>query len=93
MESVNITMLVALHAKSFHNRRSVEKSRMCGCFYCLERFEAQEVRQWCSPDENYKEGTTALCPRCGTDSVLADADVKLTQRLLKSMKIVWFGDI
>ena len=36
----------------------------CGCFHCLEVFEATEVIDWID------DGETPLCPRCGVDAVM-----------------------
>jgi len=51
---------------SFHNRARVVRTVECGCFYCLAVFPGSEVQQWVD------DGQTALCPRCGIDSVLAN---------------------
>lgn len=36
----------------------------CGCFHCLEVYEATDVIDWID------DGETPLCPRCGMDSVM-----------------------
>ena len=36
----------------------------CGCFHCLEVYEATEVIDWID------DGETPLCPRCGVDAVM-----------------------
>jgi NAD-dependent SIR2 family protein deacetylase len=36
----------------------------CGCFHCLQIFEAVDVVDWID------DGETPLCPRCGVDSVM-----------------------
>lgn len=36
----------------------------CGCFHCLQVFEADEVMDWID------DGETPLCPLCGMDTVL-----------------------
>jgi NAD-dependent SIR2 family protein deacetylase len=36
----------------------------CGCFHCLQVYEAIEVIDWID------DGETPLCPRCGVDSVM-----------------------
>jgi NAD-dependent SIR2 family protein deacetylase len=36
----------------------------CGCFHCLQVFEATEVIDWID------DGETPLCPRCGVDAVM-----------------------
>ena len=36
----------------------------CGCFHCLQVFEAIEVVDW------EDDGETPLCPKCGVDAVM-----------------------
>jgi hypothetical protein len=45
-------------------------------------------------EEWIDEGTTALCPRCGVDSVLPDnvPRAPLTVELLQEMHAYWFED-
>lgn len=40
-----------------------------------------------------KEGQTAMCPKCGIDSVLPDRSYgfRLTKELLAAMRAAWFG--
>ena len=47
------------------NRKILTKSSRCGCFYCLKIFEPKEIKDWCD------NGTTAICPYCGIDSLLS----------------------
>lgn len=63
----------------------------CGCFYCKSIYSASEVKEWC--DNDGRGDKTALCPKCGIDSVLGDATfVELTPELLELMNILFFGD-
>jgi NAD-dependent SIR2 family protein deacetylase len=71
------------HIDSSSHRALVERSRVCGCFYCCEVFPPSEVREWID------EGETALCPRCGIDAVLPDS-VGFTDEFLKAMRGYWF---
>jgi hypothetical protein len=36
----------------------------CGCFHCLQVYEATEVIDWID------DGETPLCPHCGVDAVM-----------------------
>ncbi len=36
----------------------------CGCFHCLQVYDAVEVVDWVD------DGETPLCPRCGVDAVM-----------------------
>ncbi len=77
--------IVEAHKHSFNNRAEVEQSEICGCFYCLETFPSKEVIEWVNGDN------TAICPKCGIDSVLGDeANFDLTPEFLKSMHKYWF---
>jgi len=53
--------------KSFENRKSIEASTLCGCYYCLKIFPSVEVKRYLKD----KNGDTAVCPKCGIDSVVA----------------------
>lgn len=63
-------------AASFRNRDRVMAGRVCGCFHCLATFPADEIREWVDNDQ------TALCPRCGVDSVLAEVTDRATLQSL-----------
>jgi hypothetical protein len=73
------------HKLSMHNRQAVQSSQLCGCFYCLKTFPPTDVVEWVDEED------TALCPKCGIDSVIGSApDIEITQDFLKSMKKRWF---
>ena len=76
--------LEALHNKS-SLRKYIEKSKLCGCFYCLKIYEPAEIDEWVGV-----KGDDAICPKCGIDSVLGDAACKLTSKTLKAMNAYWF---
>ena len=54
----------AIAKSSMRNRDRVRAAASCGCFHCRSIFASDEIRQWVDNDQ------TALCPRCGIDSVL-----------------------
>jgi hypothetical protein len=64
-ESANDQLVIA-HRHCTENRAEVERSTLCGCFYCLETFPPGEVTDWIESED------TALCPKCGIDAVLAN---------------------
>jgi hypothetical protein len=79
---------IRAHKHCFRNRNEVERSAHCGCFYCLETFKPVEIQEWAD-----KGATTALCPRCGIDSVIGSASgFPLTRRFLQQMNDRWFGE-
>lgn len=74
-----------LHKNSMRNADVLARSSALGCFYCLEWFGFDEIQEW------VHEEPTALCPKCGIDSVLGDAQIELTDILLEEMRDVYFG--
>ena len=55
------------HVASSQHRSRVDASAMCGCFYCRSTFAPSEIEEWIDDDQ------TAMCPKCGIDSVIGDA--------------------
>jgi hypothetical protein len=79
-------LLEAAHKHSRLHRGDVLGSNLCGCFFCLNRFAPVQIVDWCD------DGGTAICPRCGIDSVLGDkSGVAVTEEFLAQMKRRWFG--
>jgi hypothetical protein len=76
--------VILLHEYCNNNKKTIATSKLCGCFYCCEIYSSQEVHEYV--DNN----TCALCPKCGTDSVLPDTVCQLTVELLNSMHEYWF---
>jgi hypothetical protein len=83
----------ALEASS-SNRQLVLASDRCGCFHCLAIFPPAEITGWISELApkvgRLKRGVTALCPRCGIDSVLPEAaGFPLTPTSLQATQARW----
>lgn len=76
------------HKYSTSNQDAISRSASCGCFFCGEIFEKECVTEWIA-DQN---GKTAVCPRCGVDSVLPNSVVKLSKEFLEEMYKVWFEE-
>jgi hypothetical protein len=77
------------HRRSIHHRSEVLASSRCGCFHCCEVFGPSEITEW--TDEVNDMGQTALCPRCGIDSVIGDeSGVEISAEFLARMKTFWF---
>ena len=76
--------------KSFKNRQDIEKSKQCGCYYCLKQFSLSEINQWWDEDEN-GIGQTVVCPFCWIDSVVGDSMVLITEEFLEGMQEYWFS--
>ena len=79
---------------SSRHRDSLMKSDQAGCFDCLAMFDPSEITEWIeeSAFRDRPAGLTAVCPRCGMDTVLASADVPLTAEFLKRMKARWCSE-
>ena len=83
-------ILESAHRSSSGHRAEVLGSELCGCFYCRQTFRPTEIEDWV--DEVYDVGTTALCPRCGVDSVIGSGSgVALTPEFLREMHNYWFS--
>ncbi len=80
------------HAASIYHRAAIEASSVCGCFYCAAIFLPGDIADWTDRTET-QDRQTALCPRCGIDSVIGDASpFPVTPEFLAEMKAAWFGD-
>ena len=65
----------------------IKNSDICGCFYCKRIFKSVEVKDWVKD----KNGDTAKCPYCLTDSVIGDASgYDLNEDFLNKMNKKWF---
>jgi len=66
------------HKNCSRHRNEIQQSERCGWFYCLESFTPSEIQEWVDGD------ATAMCPRCGIDSVTGSASVLfLSQEFLQ----------
>lgn len=82
------------HSHSLHNKDEVDRSTLCGCFYCEKTFRPDEVKG--TTDKKGRKGfvpphQTVLCPFCGIDAVLgSESGHPLTQDFLGEMRRYWF---
>ncbi|MBT9138944.1 MAG: hypothetical protein DDT31_01524 [Syntrophomonadaceae bacterium] len=81
--------IITAHKFSSKHRGSILKSKNCGCFYCLQIFSPGEITDWCDEDENMV-GQTAICPKCGIDSLIGDFDLNFDKQFLTEMNKHWF---
>lgn len=73
------------HQHSSKHRPEILKSDLCGCFYCEKTFESTEIQDWIDDHQ------TALCPRCGIDSVIGSASgFPINKEFLHEMCEHWF---
>lgn len=74
-----------LHSYSSHNNKLVNNADKCYCFYCMSGFDSIEI------DSYIDEGQTALCPKCGIDSVIPDnIDEEINEAIILDMNRYWF---
>lgn len=84
---MNIEQLIKLHKCAIHNRKDLKTSDMCGCFYCKEIFYPGDITEWTD------NGETAICPKCGVDSVISNKkDYIVTPEDLESLNKYYFKD-
>lgn len=75
------------------HREAILQSDACGCYYCLARFAPAEIVAWTDVDEQ-GVGQTALCPRCGVDSVVGfggNGHALLADEWLRTLHAQAFG--
>jgi hypothetical protein len=84
MADINEPILKAAHEHSMRNREVLAQGGECGCFHCLQTFDADEVIEWVDG------GATALCPRCHIDSVLSSQTDPIDPAFLRRMHSRWF---
>jgi hypothetical protein len=76
---------ISAHEWSSYHCEILRESEVCGCFYCLEIFPPSEIEEW-TDDED-----TALCPKCGIDSVIGSVSgYPIEREFLKKMHDHWF---
>ena len=76
---------IGAHEWSSYHRKTLRESDVCGCFYCLEVFPPSEIEDWIDDDD------TALCPKCGIDSVIGSVSgYPIEREFLKKMHDHWF---
>jgi hypothetical protein len=72
------------HKYCFHNKELLIKHKKCGCFYCLSIFKPSDIKEWVDEEQ------TAICPKCGIDSILPDNDGMTSIDFLIEMNAYWF---
>jgi hypothetical protein len=81
-------LLKEAHKHCAQHENEVKGSSVCGCFYCRTTFPAGEIKDWVDD-----EPPTAICPRCGVDSVIGDASRYPVDdpKFLSAMHSYWFN--
>jgi hypothetical protein len=83
-----LEMLTAAHERCRSHRSELQRSELCGCFYCCSTFPYHEIDDWLNEGDG-----TALCPHCGIDSVIGSASGYPVNdpAFRKAMNGRWFG--
>lgn len=83
---IDSDLCIAAHKHSTRHRAEVEASSRCACFFCFRTFKGAEVTAWTDGNQ------TALCPKCGVDSVLGSASKhRLDDPFLRGMHQHFFS--
>ena len=82
---------VSAHKRSSIHRIELLAAEYCGCFYCCEIYLPTAIDEWVDEDDQGL-GQTAMCPRCGIDSVISvSVDSAEVRGFLKTMREYWFS--
>lgn len=74
-----------IYSHASEHKDEVLSSEICGCFFCESRFPPSEITEW------HEEEQTALCPKCGFDTVIGSASgAEISKTTLKNMKKAYF---
>ena len=80
------SLYIAAHKHSAKHRPEIEASARCSCFFCFRSFKSADIKSWIDSNQ------TALCPRCGVDSVLGSASQhRLDDSFLRGMHTHFFS--
>ncbi|SEK78469.1 hypothetical protein SAMN05661044_01139 [Olivibacter domesticus] len=85
-ESYDINFLKISHKGSSSHKSEILGSKLCGCFYCQQRYLPSEINEWI----NDINGETAICPKCGIDAVLSSEYPIEDNKFLDEMNRYWF---
>ena len=78
------------HKHSVKSRQEVLGIYICACFHCHADFHPEEITVWWD-DDVHGIGQTAVCPRCGIDSVIrSQARLPIDQEFLGKKQHYYF---
>lgn len=76
------------HTYCTDNKKYLDHTETCGCFYCQKIFSPADITFWLSEFG----GQTAICPYCSIDSVIPDMEsIKISEGFLSAMHEYWFS--
>ena len=69
------------------NKKIILSGNKAACYYCCKIFDSKEVVDFIKE----KDGdSTALCPRCGIDTLISDSQAELSPEFIKAMQQHYF---
>ncbi|MBV8755655.1 MAG: cytoplasmic protein [Deltaproteobacteria bacterium] len=78
-------LFIAAHTHASRHRVEIEASARCVCFFCFRSFASADIKSWIDANQ------TALCPRCGVDSVIGSASQhRIDDMFLRGMHTHFF---
>ena len=79
------------HKHSTNNKKELENSKRCGCFYCFEIYNPKEILN--DEQSMWLDESTATCAKCGIDSVIGDeSGYPVSNKMfLELIGFVWFN--
>ena len=88
---IDITDVEKAHKYSNNHKAELEKDSICGCFSCMEIYSPKEIEEWIIADNDCDRKGTAICPKCGIDSVIGESSgYPITKDFLMAMHKHWF---
>ena len=86
MDKKTLETAIRISGRSYRNEEILKNATKCGCYCCCAIFSPSEIKEWADFSPR-----TAICPYCGTDSVLdADAFTPFTERNLRKIRELMF---
>lgn len=80
------------HYYCCNHKPELELDPICGCFDCLRIFQPLEIQEWVCASTPIDWRGTAICPYCGTDSVIGSSSgYPITHEFLNAMHQYWFN--
>ncbi len=76
----------SVHQYSSNHQKELNEYNLCGCFYCCQTYPTNEIKEWIE-DQN---DNTAICPKCGIDSVLSEKHPISDSEFMDQMNTYWF---
>jgi hypothetical protein len=76
------------HKSCSSHRHEIMNGNLCGCFYCLQTFLSTDIEDWI--EEGNEKEETAICLKCGIDSLLSSKFPITDYIFLKEMNNRWF---